>query len=95
MKKMLKIVGCVCIVCAILLFLIAGLGESAAQGTKVSVGYRVNGVYTETNSGYMGRNEQGIEDMGYLKGIAILSGVIGAGALVGSAVVKEEEPPQY
>ena len=95
MKKLLKISGAILIVCAVLLFVVASIGENAAQGTKVSVGYRINGEYTETNSGYMGRNQQGIEDMGYLKGIAAISGVAGIGALVGSTAVKEEEKPQY
>ncbi len=95
MKKLLKTLGCVLIACAVVLFVVAALGEDAAQGTKVSVGYQINGVYTETDSGYMGRNEQGIEDMGYMKGIAVLAGVVGVGALIGSGVVKEEEPPQY
>lgn len=95
MKKLLKILGCVMIVCAVLLFVVAAVGEDAAQGTKVSAGVVINGVYTEKNSGYMGRNQQGIEDMGYLKGIAALAGVVGVGALVGSAVIKEEEPTQY
>lgn len=54
----------------------------------------LDGVYTETNNGYMGRNEQGIEDMGYLKGIAVIAGITGVGALVGSSVIKEEKP-QY
>lgn len=95
MKKMLKISGVVLIVCALLLYFAAGAGENAAQGTKVSVGYMANGVYKEINNGYMGRNQQGIEDMGYLKGIAVIAGIAGAGALIGSACTKEEEKPQY
>ena len=95
MKKMLKISGAILVVCALLLFVIASMGEDAAQGVKVSVGYAVNGVYKETNNGYMGTNQQAIEDMGYLKGIAAIGGISGVGALVASAVIKEEEEPQY
>lgn len=90
MKKLVKIVGCILIVCGIVAYLAAGAGEDIAQGTKVSVGYKSDGQYTEISSGYMGRNEQGIKDMGYLKGIAALCLVAGAGALIGAAIMKEE-----
>lgn len=94
MKKMLRTMGLVCLICAVLLFAIAGLAEDKAQGSKVSYGVVLNGSFTETGSGYMGRNESAIEDMGWLKGISILTGLLGIGGIIGSAVINEETP-QY
>ena len=95
MKKVAKTLGIVLLVCGILLFIIAAIGEDAAQGTKVSTGVMINGEYTEISSGYMGQNAKAKEDMGFLKGIAVVSGLMGVGALIGSGFMKEETPPSY
>lgn len=95
MKKIVKIAGVVLIVCAVLLFIIAMIGDEAAQGTKVSTGVMIDGKYTEINSGYMGYNAKAKEDMGWLKGIAIISGLAGVGSIIGSGFIKEEDPPNY
>ena len=94
MKKLMKTMGIVCLVCSVLLFAIAGAVEDRAQGSKVSTGYMVNGTFVETESGYIGRNESAIEDMGWLKGISILAGIVGVGGIIGSSIIKEETP-QY
>ena len=43
----------------------------------------------------MGRNPKGEKEMGYLKGIGIMSGLMGGGITLGSFFVKEDEEPQY
>ena len=92
MKIILKTMGIVCLLSAVLLFVVAGVIEDKAQGAQVSYGVIVAGNYKETGSGYMGRNESAIEDAGWLKGISVLAGFAGIGGLVGSAAIKEETP---
>lgn len=95
MKKIAKSAGIVLIVCAILLFVLAAVGEDGAQGTQVTTGVIINGEYKEINSGYMGYNAKAKEDMGWLKGIAVVTGLMGVGSVIASGSMKEEEKPQY
>lgn len=95
MKKLAKSAGIVLMVCAVLLFILACIGEDAAQGTKVSTGVVINGQYQQISSGYMGYNAQAKEDMGWLKGIAVVAGLMGAGSVIASRTLKEDEKPQY
>ena len=95
MKKLAKSAGIVLIVCAVLMFILAGIGEDAAQGTQVSTGVIINGEYKEIGSGYMGYNAKAKEVMGWLKGIAIVCGLMGVGSVIASGSMKEEEKPQY
>ena len=95
MKKLAKSAGIVLMVCSVLLFIVACVGEDAAQGTKVSTGAVIDGKYQEISSGYMGYDAQAMEDMGWLKGIAVVVGLMGAGSRIASYSLKDDEKPQY
>lgn len=95
MKRLLKAVGILLIVCAVVLYAFAGYAQEEAKPRTVTFGAVTNGVYTQTGSGTIGGNDETAEEMGWLKAIAIMSGIAGAGAMAGSLIVKEEKEAQY
>ncbi len=95
MKRLIRGTGIVLIICAVLLFMIAGMVQEEAKPNRVRFGIMTNGSFKETDSGYIGGNAEAAEDMEWLKGVAILSGIAGTGAIIGSFVMKDEEKPQY
>ena len=84
MKGVLKGVGILLVFCAVILYVIAGYVQEQAKPRTVTFGVVSNGTYSETG-----------EEMGWLKVIAVMSGIGGVGALIGSVVVKDEQEPQY
>lgn len=96
MKKVIRGIGVVLLVCAVILFLAAGEMKDASQGTYVSTGVVIDGVYKEIgNGGYMGYNQEGVETAGSLQGLAAVAGLFGAGLVVASVTMKDEQKPQY
>lgn len=94
-KKLLRILGVILFVCGIVIYAIAAMVQKDTRGTEVRVGMMINGHFQETDRGIMGRNPKGEKEMGYLKGIGIMSGLMGGGITLGSFFVKEDEEPQY
>ena len=96
MKKVVRGLGVVLLVCAVILFGAAAAMKDASQGTYVSTGVIINGAYKEIgNGGYMGYNQEGVETAGMLQGIAVVTGLFGAGSIIVSVSMKDEEKPQY
>lgn len=95
MKTLLKGLGILLTVCAIGIYLIAGYIQEEARPRSISFGAVTNGVYTQTGSGTIGGSTKAVEEMQWLKGIAIMSGIAGVGMIVGSMTVKKEEEPEY
>lgn len=95
MKQILNRSGIALLICAVLLFGVAAIVQEQTKPIKVTTGVMINGEFKATNSGYMGGNAKAQEDMGWLKGIAVVFGLVGAGMTVGSQFVKEEEKPKY
>lgn len=95
MKKMVKSAGVILIVCAVLLFIVSAIVQEHTKPMKVTTGVIINGEFKATDSGYMGGNAGAKEDMGWLKGIAIMCGIAGAGTLIGSTTIKEEKESEY
>ena len=95
MKGVLKGVGILMVICAVILYVIAGYVQEQAKPRTVTFGVVSNGTFSETGSGKIGGNSEAVEEMGWLKVIAVMSGIGGVGALIGSVVVKDEQEPQY
>lgn len=95
MKRLLKGLGILLIVCAVIMYAIAGYVQEEAKPRAVTFGAVTNGVYTQTGSGTIGGSNETVEEMGWLKAISVMSGIIGAGAVIGSFAVKEEKGPEY
>lgn len=90
MKHLCRGFGIVLLICGVLIYIIAGAGQEATEPNHVSVGYIADdGYFVETNSGYMGGNQEGHEEMGYLKGIGIIAGIAGGILLFASFKIKE------
>lgn len=101
MKGILKLCGCLGLIAALLFFVMAVVVDNQAQGTKVSTGAVVNGQYVEIGSGYMtgsgynGTTKQAKEDVPWMKGIAIVSGIVSIGMLIGAASIGDDNNEQY
>lgn len=95
MKKILRGLGIILLVCGIVIYGIAAMAQKQTKGTTVRTGMIVNGQFVETDSGTIGSNPEGEKDMGFLKSIGMMSGVAGAVLTVGSLIVKKDEEPQY
>lgn len=95
MKGILKICGCIGLIGALLFFVLAIVVDDQAQGTKVSTGAVVNGQYVEIGSGYMGTNKQAKEDVTWMKGVAVVSGVLSVGMLIGAASIDDDNNSEY
>ena len=91
MKKLFRIIGILCIVCAILMFVLAAVGEETSNGVKVGTGVMIDGQYQRISSGNMGYNADAMEDMGILKGCAALVGVLGVGMVIVAALKKDDD----
>ena len=94
-KKLLRILGITLLVCGIVIYAIAAKVQEKTRGSTIRFGTVINSQFQETDRSVIGRNPEGEKDMGYLKGIGVMSCVMGAGITVGSFFVKEEEEPQY
>ena len=94
MKTLLRGAGILLIICAIVLYSIAGYVQEEAKPRSITFGAVTNGVYTQTGSGKIGGNAKAAEEMQWLKGVAIMSGIVGAGMMVGSMVIKKQEEPE-
>lgn len=90
MKQVLKVFGIILIICAIVMYICAGKIADSAKGSKVTSGYYRDGKFITTDQFTIGGNKEVVEEMGWAKKIAILSGVIGIGSLVGSTIIKED-----
>lgn len=95
MKHILKRSGIALLICAVLLFAVAAIVQEQTKPMKVTTGVMINGEFKSTNSGYMGGNAKAQENMGWLKGIAVVFGLAGAGISVGANFMNEEEKPNY
>ncbi len=90
MKKILRGTGITLVICGIVLFFISGYVQKITEPKEVKSGYMSDGKFIQTDSGYIGGNEEGHEGSGQLKTISILLAVVGAVAVIGSCKVKEE-----
>ena len=96
MKKVIRGAGIVLLVCALILFFAAGEMKDAAQGTYVSTGVMINGEFKQVgNTGYLGRNQKGVETAEMMQVLAVVAGLFGAGAITASVFMKNEEKPEY
>lgn len=93
MKKLIRGVGIVLLVCAVVLFFAAGALKDESQGTHVSI--MIDGTNKEISNGYMGYNQKGVDTAEMMQGLAVVAGLFGAGAIVASMCMKDEETPQY
>lgn len=95
MKTLLKGLGILLVLCAIALYGIAGIVQDEMKPRKVTFGYVTNGEYTQTGAGTIGGSTEAVEEMQWLKGIAVMSGIAGVGMMVGSMTVQKKEEPEY
>ncbi len=90
MKKTMRTVAVVLIICGIIVCLIAGMGQKATKPTSYSTGYvNSNGQYIETNSGIMGGNSKTHNEMKGFKTLGIVIGIAGVGLFIISFIVKD------
>ena len=91
MKKALRVLGVILLVCGIGLYLIGGAGQKSTAPSKVQLGYISDGKMVVTDSGYLGGNKEGQKTMDSLKTAGVATMVGGAAALVISFVIKDDE----
>ena len=90
MKRLLKIVGIVLLICAIVLYFVAGHVQEEAKPRTVSFGIVADGGYMQTGSGSIGGNSEAVNEMQWLKVIAVMSGIAGASSIVAATFIKEK-----
>lgn len=93
MKKFLKYLGIVLLICGLGMYFIAGKAQEETKPNQVTFGYTTSsGQFVKTDSGYIGGNKEGYNTMGKLKGMGVISAVAGGVLLIGSYKMEEDEP---
>lgn len=90
MKKVLRVLGVILVVCGLGIYLISGSAQKDMAPNEVKVGYMSDGKFVETDSGYMGGNKEGQESMESLKGFGTLAIIGGVAALIASFVIRDD-----
>ena len=95
MKNLLRATGILLLICALILYAVAGFAQEENRPRTVTFGIMTNGVYTQTDSGLIGGNAKAVEEMNWLKGISVVSGIVGVCLTIRSIVIKKQEDPTY
>ena len=95
MKKVARYGGIIVIVCALVLYLIAGNGYDNNKSTEVTGGIMVNGQFRPVASGSMGGSSQNRETFSTMQTFSLIFIGLGGFMFLVSFVLKDEKNSPY